>query len=63
MRLQDSSIPSIREIKREKEERYKGVMISSLKKKIKFLEKENNELREELKEVSQRLEKHRNSAS
>lgn len=63
MRLQDPSIPSIREIKREKEERYKGVMISSLKKKIKFLEKENNELREELKEVSKRLEKHRNSAS
>ena len=63
MRLQDPSIPSIKEIKREKEERYKGVMISSLKKKIKFLEKENNELREELKQVSKRLEKHRHSVS
>lgn len=63
MRVQDPSVPSILQIKREKEERYKGVMISSLKKKIKLLEEENNELKEELKQVSKRLEKYRNSAS
>lgn len=63
MRLQNTSLPSLLQIKREKEERYKGVMISSLKKRIKLLEEENNELKEELQQVSKRLEKHRNSAS
>ncbi|MGV3466862.1 MAG: DUF6262 family protein [Heyndrickxia sp.] len=63
MRLQNTSLPSLQQIKREKEERYKGVMISSLKKRIKLLEEENNELKEELHQVSKRLEKYRNSAS
>lgn len=63
MRLQNTSLPSLQQIKREKEERYKGVMISSLKKRIKLLEEENNELKEELQQISKRLEKYRNSAS
>jgi len=63
MRLQNTSLPSLLQIKREKEERYKGVMISSLKKRIKLLEEENSELKEELHQVSKRLEKYQNSMS
>ncbi|MBS4172953.1 transposase [Bacillus sp. FJAT-49736] len=63
LRKQNPTVPTLLQIRREKEEKFKGIMISALKKKIKILEEENNELREELNQAYKCLEKYRNSAS
>jgi hypothetical protein len=63
LRTQDQKILSPKQIKHENEEKYKVVIITSLKRKVKILEEENKDLREQLKKVGKCLEKYRNSAS
>lgn len=49
LRQQQSQVPTPRQIKREMDENNKDAIITSLKRKIKKLEQENKELREQLK--------------
>jgi cell shape-determining protein MreC len=49
LRTQQKTVPSIKEMKKEKEEKSRIAIITSLKRKIRYLEEENEELKKQLK--------------
>ncbi|EEM11442.1 Transposition regulatory protein TnpC [Bacillus pseudomycoides] len=51
LRQQQAQVPTLKQIKREMNENNKDAIIASLKRKIKKLDEENKELREQMKQI------------